>query len=97
MVMDAAWKSGPPAPLVMVNPEVVGRCTNRAAAEERCLSIPDHPVVVERPAALSVRWRGLDGATHERPFEGAEALIVQHEMDHLDGILILHHAGELVR
>jgi peptide deformylase len=81
----------------MVNPEVVGRCTNRATAEERCLSIPDHPVVVERPAALRVRWTDLDGTTQERDFEGVEALIVQHELDHLDGILILHHAGELVR
>jgi peptide deformylase len=97
LVMDATWKIGPPAPIVMVNPEVVGRCTSRAVAEERCLSIPDHPVVVERPAALTVRWRGLDGAMHERPFEGVEALIVQHELDHLEGILILHHAGELVR
>ncbi|MCU0908456.1 MAG: peptide deformylase [Rhodobacteraceae bacterium] len=97
LVMDATWKSGPPAPLVMVNPVLVAHCTNRATAEERCLSIPDHPVVVERPAALTVRWTALDGTAQQRDFEGVEALIVQHEMDHLDGILILHHAGELVR
>lgn len=97
LVMDAAWKGGPPSPLVLVNPAPVAHCSNRATAEERCLSIPDHPVVVERPAALRVRWTDLQGASHERDFEGVEALIVQHELDHLDGILILHHAGELAR
>ncbi len=94
-VMDAAWKSGPPVPLVFVNPEIVARCPNMTEGEERCLSIPGRAIIVARHAALALRWQGLDGVGHERPFEGAEALIVQHELDHLDGILTLHRTGEI--
>jgi peptide deformylase len=95
--MDAAWKSGPPVPMVFVNPEIISCGAALTEGEERCLSIPGRGIIVTRHAALTLRWQGLDGVAHERPFEGQEAQIIQHEMDHLDGILTLHRAGELER
>ncbi|TNC70339.1 peptide deformylase [Rubellimicrobium roseum] len=86
-VMDVAWKDGTPEPHVFVNPEIVEASEERVTREEGCLSIPGRVSRVARPAAVALRWRDLDGAAQEGRFAGLAATCVQHEMDHLDGVL----------
>ncbi|WP_295046266.1 peptide deformylase [uncultured Paracoccus sp.] len=89
-VMDAGWKEGAPAPLVLLDPEIAARPdAEMEEAVERCLSIPDRPVMVRRPLAVRICWYDLDGVQHRRVMTGIEARIAQHEADHLDGRLIL--------
>jgi peptide deformylase len=87
-VMDAGWKQGEPAPRVLVNPRLLWASEETALHEEACLSIPDRALVVERPAAVRMAWEDLDGASHEAELSGVEAVIAQHEFDHLLGVLI---------
>ena len=92
-VMDAGWKDGNRAPMVMVNPEVMEASAETASAEERCLSIPDQPREVERPERVRLSWTDLSGIRQEEWLDGAAARIAQHELDHLDGVLILDRAA----
>lgn len=89
VVVDIAWKEGTPDPMVFVDPEVVWMSDTRAVREERCLSIPDRPTPVLRATQVRVRYLDRDGAPREREFEGLMAMVMQHEVDHLDGVLIL--------
>jgi peptide deformylase len=86
-VFDAGWKSGSPTPIACVNPEIIALSEDRMTGEEGCLSIPNTPMDIERAAQVTLRWIDLEG-TQERTFTGSEAVIVQHENDHLDGIVI---------
>jgi peptide deformylase len=90
-VMDVDWKSGIPAPAVFVNPEVLRASDGRQVYDEACLSIPGVARRVARPAEVRLRWQDETGARREGVFLGPAAVIVQHETDHLDGILILDH------
>jgi peptide deformylase len=87
-VMDTEWKTGDPAPQVFVNPEIVGRSLVLVTREEGCLSIPGDLTPVARPDAVMLRWQELDCTWQEGEFEGFAAACVQHETDHLDGVLI---------
>lgn len=97
-VMDATRDPDAPRhPLVMVNPEIVWSSDRPNTYEEGCLSIPDHYAEVTRPAEVRLRWRGLDGAAHEREFDGLWATCAQHELDHLDGVLFIDHLSAIKR
>ena len=87
-VMDASWKTGVPAPQVFVNPEIVSRSDEVWVGTEQCLSIPDHPVEVARAEWITLQWQDLGGARLEARFTGFDGICIQHERDHLDGILI---------
>jgi peptide deformylase len=87
-VMDVAWKTGAPAPMVFVNP-VVEPFGDRVSGPEGCLSIPGPVTEVERSARVRARWIDLDGTSQEAEFDGFAAICVQHEYDHLDGVLTL--------
>lgn len=89
-VMDATWKEGLPDPRVFLNPEIVARDGSQVN-EEGCLSIPDTPRRVERPARLTLEWDGAGGRRRREDFDGFAAACICHEMDHLDGVLILDH------
>lgn len=83
--------------LPMANPEIIQRSDDTAVAGEGCLSLEyllrlSHHVPVERPVTITVRWQDLDGTVHERTLEDMPARIVQHEVDHLDGILTVDRA-----
>lgn len=93
VVIDIAWKDGAPEPLCFVDPEIVWVSDEKAVGEERCLSIPDRPTAVLRSTAVRVRYRDREGARQEREFEGLMAMVMQHEVDHLDGVLILDKAA----
>ena len=93
VVVDIAWKEGAPEPMAFVDPEIVWRSETKAVREERCLSIPDRPTPVERATHVRVHYRDRDGAPQEQEFEGLMAMVMQHEIDHLDGVLILDKAA----
>lgn len=93
VVIDIAWKDGAPEPMRFVDPEIVWMSDEKAVREERCLSIPDTPTPVLRSTAVRVRFRDADGTPQERTFEGLLAMVMQHEVDHLDGVLILDKAA----
>ena len=92
IVMDLAWRDGAPEPRVLVNPVVVAVSEATELRDEACLSIPGRITPVRRPAEVSLRWRGLDGRPEEGSFDGFAATCVQHEIDHLDGILCIDRA-----
>ncbi len=74
--------------LCMINPEIIAR-DGTAIMREGCMSVPDYTGDVERATVITVRYSDLDGAEHEINVSGFEAVAIQHEMDHLDGILFL--------
>jgi peptide deformylase len=92
VVIDTEWKTGAANPLFLVNPEIVGASDSLATCEERCLSIPQTPRNVQRPSHVRVRYLDRDGSEQTRDMTGMLAMVVQHEIDHLDGVLILDHA-----
>jgi peptide deformylase len=85
-VMDVGWKTGDPAPVVFVNP-VLTLSTDRAEGPEGCLSIPDTFCDVDRAQSVQVTWQDADGKAQSAAFTGFAAVCIQHEADHLDGIL----------
>lgn len=80
---------------VWINPEFTWRDTGLASWEEGCLSVPDVYENVDRPANVLLKWQDMDGNTHEEEFEGFQAVALQHEFDHLDGILFIDHLSRL--
>lgn len=88
-VMDVTWKEGERAPQVFVNPEIVALIGARVTGPEGCLSIPGPLTEVERAEVVHLRWTDLDGQGLEAVLTGFAAICVQHEYDHLDGILTL--------
>ena len=86
-VMDTTWKEGTPTPRVFVNPVIEVASSEIAEAEEGCLSIPGILANVRRPASVRLRWTNLDGGEASETFHGFAATCVQHELDHLDGIV----------
>jgi peptide deformylase len=97
LVIDIAKKEEPPAPQVFVNPEILWRADGRSTYEEGCLSIPEYYAEVERPASVRVRALDRDGKEREVLAEGLLATVLQHEIDHLDGVLFIDHISKLKR
>lgn len=89
-VTDTGWKEGAPRPRAMVNPQILDRSAAQTDMEENCLSIPDFPLQIRRPSAVTVQWHDAGGAEHSAAFEGAEARVIQHEYAHLRGTVIFH-------
>ena len=85
------------APIVLVNPEVVGRSEEQATREEGCLSLPGQYADVTRPARVRIRYEDAAGARQEIEAEGLLAACLQHEIDHLDGVLFVDHLSVLKR
>jgi peptide deformylase len=84
-------------PLVFVNPELVSVSDETALYNEGCLSIPDQYAEVERPARCRVKWLDGEGAAHEADFDGLLSTCIQHEIDHLNGVLFIDHISRLKR
>jgi peptide deformylase len=97
LVLDVAGDDEKPAPLAMINPEIVKRGTELRVQEEGCLSIPDVRVEIERPSTLTVRFTDRKGKQQELQAEGLLATAIQHEMDHLNGKLIIDFLSRLKR
>ena len=84
-------------PLCLINPEIVSRSDTLRSYEEGCLSLPDVRVEIERPHKITVRYLDRDGAQQETEAEGFLATVIQHEVDHLDGRLIIDFLSSLRR
>jgi len=97
IVMDLAKKDEPKEPRVIINPQVLWRSDEKAIYEEGCLSIPEFYEEVERPAKVRVRFLDLAGAEQELEANGLMATCLQHEIDHLDGVLFIDHISKLKR
>ncbi|NND48923.1 MAG: peptide deformylase [Rhizobiales bacterium] len=97
VVADCADKEAEPEPRRFINPEIVWVSQDLNEHEEGCLSIPEFYEMVERPAACRVRYLDETGAERELECEGLLATCIQHEVDHLNGILFIDHISRLKR
>jgi peptide deformylase len=97
VVMDLAKEGEDPDPIVMINPEILSYSDDTVVTEEGCLSIPELYYDVERPAEITVRYTDLDGKDVEREAKDRLAICVQHELDHLDGVLYIDYLSRLKR
>jgi peptide deformylase len=97
IVLDPTRDGEPPNPLTMVNPEIIWASDDDNTYEEGCLSVPEHYADVVRPRAVKLRYLDETGAQRELEAEGLLATCVQHEIDHLDGVLFIDHLSSLKR
>jgi len=97
VVMDLSPEGETPDPIVMINPEILKFSDETVVTEEGCLSIPELYYEVERPAEITVRYTDLDGRTVERDATERLAICIQHELDHLDGVLYIDYLSRLKR
>jgi peptide deformylase len=97
LVIDLAKEGEEKAPQIFINPEVVAYSEERSVYEEGCLSIPDYYADVERPAAVKIKYVDRTGSTHEIEATGLLATCLQHEIDHLDGVLFIDYISKLKR
>jgi peptide deformylase len=97
VTLDIARKDEPKSPIAFINPEVIWSSDEKSEYEEGCLSIPDYYEFVERPARVTVRFLDIDGQTREIEADGLLATCIQHEIDHLNGVLFIDHLSKLKR
>ena len=84
-------------PHVFINPEIVTHSDEEVPYTEGCLSVPDQFAEVDRPDKIRARWLDLDGKLQEQDIDGLLAVCLQHEMDHLNGVLFIDHLSRLKR
>ena len=84
-------------PIFLINPEIVAFSDDRSVYEEGCLSIPDYYADVERPASCTVKYIDRDGEQQILEADGLLATVIQHEYDHLNGVLFVDHISKLKR
>jgi len=84
-------------PRVFINPEILTHSDRDVPYTEGCLSVPDQYAEVDRPDRIRARWLDAQGAAHEEEIEGLLAVCLQHEMDHLEGVLFIDHLSRLKR
>jgi len=97
IVMDLAKSEDDPQPRYFVNPEIVWASEETAPYEEGCLSVPEIFDEVERPAKVRIKYLNYKGEAVEEEAEGLYAVCIQHEMDHLNGVLFIDHLSRLKR
>jgi peptide deformylase len=97
IVVDCAREGEPPQPYKLANPEILWQSEELATYNEGCLSLPEHYADVTRPAAIRVRYLDEQNEIRELEAEGLLATCIQHEMDHLEGVLFVDHLSSLKR
>ena len=97
VTVDTAKKDEPKQPQVFINPEIVWTSEEKNTYEEGCLSIPEYYEEVERPSQVKVRFLDLQGKAQEVAAEGLLATVLQHEIDHINGVLFIDHISKLKR
>jgi peptide deformylase len=97
ITMDLAKKDEPKAPQVFINPEVTWASDQKATYEEGCLSIPEYYEEVERPNAVRVKFLDREGKPQQLEASGLLATCLQHEIDHINGVLFIDHISKLKR
>jgi len=97
ITLDLSKKEDDHEPRVFINPEILWQSEARAKFEEGCLSIPDYYEEVERPAEVKVKYLDLAGKKREIDAKGLLATCLQHEIDHINGVLFIDHLSKLKR
>jgi len=97
ITMDLARKDEPKVPRAFINPELLWASEEKSPYEEGCLSIPDYYEKVERPSRVRVRYMDVDGKMIEEDADGLYATCIQHEIDHLNGVLFIDYLSKLKR
>jgi peptide deformylase len=95
IVLDIAQKDGPKNPMYFVNPEIVDRSNNMSTYEEGCLSVPGQFAEIDRPDKCHIKFLDYFGQPKEIKAEGMLATCIQHEIDHLEGILFIDYLSQL--
>ncbi len=97
IVLDVAREGEKPQPMKLANPEIIWRSEELATGNEGCLSLPEHYAEVTRPAKIRLRYLDYQNEIRELEASGLLAMCLQHEIDHLDGILFVDHISSLKR
>jgi peptide deformylase len=97
VTMDLSKREAEAEPKVFINPEITWSSEEKSPYEEGCLSIPDIHEDVERPSRVKIRYLDLAGKAHEEDADGLFATCIQHEVDHLNGVLFIDHISKLKR
>ncbi|MFV1849732.1 MAG: peptide deformylase [Porticoccaceae bacterium] len=97
VVMDVSDDKDKPEPIKLINPEIIWESEDTSVYQEGCLSIPEQYADVERPAEVGLRYLDENGKEHEIEADGLLATCIQHELDHLDGILFTDYLSALKR
>ena len=95
IVLDIAKKDEPKQPMYFVNPEIIEKSQNNSSYEEGCLSVPGQFAEIERPDRCHIKYLDYQGKSKEMKAEGMLATCIQHEMDHLEGILFIDYLSKL--
>ena len=91
ITIDVTRDEGPREPLYLINPEILTLSDDHSTYEEGCLSIPEYFAEIERPATVHVRYVDYDGKQQEMQADELLATVIQHEIDHLDGVLFVDY------
>ncbi len=97
IVVDCARKEEAPRPIKMANPEIIEVSAERSIQEEGCLSLPEHYAEIVRPKSIRMRYLDDTNSIQELKAEGMLATCIQHEIDHLSGVLFIDHISSLKR
>lgn len=97
IVVDIGIRDGEPTPMKFVNPEIISESTDYSSYNEGCLSFPDQFSEVERPASIKVRYLDENGKEHTIQADGILATCLQHEIDHINGVVFVDHISSLKR
>jgi peptide deformylase len=97
LVLDVAHDEDEPKPQYFVNPEIIWASEELSTYEEGCLSVPEFAAEIDRPAEIRLRYLDYDGKEQEMQADGLLATCIQHEMDHLKGILFIDHLSNVKR
>ena len=97
IVLDVAREGEKPQPLQVANPEILWRSPELTTGNEGCLSLPEHYAEVTRPAKIRLRYLDYQNEIREIEASGLLAMCLQHEIDHLDGVLFVDHISSLKR
>ena len=95
IVLDIAPKDSPSNPMYFINPEIIQRSENHSTYEEGCLSVPGQFAEIDRPEKCHIKYLDYHGEQKEIKAEGMLATCIQHEMDHLEGILFIDYLSKL--
>ena len=95
IVMDISSKQEPKKPMFFINPEIINKSDNNSTYEEGCLSVPGQFAEIDRPEKCHIKYLDYNGKQQEIKAEGMLATCIQHEMDHLEGILFIDYLSKL--
>jgi len=95
IILDIASKNEPKNPMYFINPEIIEKSTNSSTYEEGCLSVPGQFAEIDRPDSCHIKYLDYYGQVKELKAEGILATCIQHEMDHLEGILFIDYLSKL--